>query len=73
MSTKTFWQTMRYKPSTRKSLLRHRASLERTLADCRSGANFEHLSGRELDQTIAALELRLAVIHAAIKDQELSA
>ena len=73
MIGEAFCSAMRYKPSTRQSLLRHRSSLERTLADCKSGTNFEHLSARELDQTIAALELRLAVVLAAIEEKKLSA
>jgi hypothetical protein len=59
----------RYVPRTRKSLLQHRSRLERCLADCRKGDKFKHLSERELNETIEALERRLESVLLALAEQ----
>lgn len=61
---------MRHMPRTRKSLLRHRDNLERALADCRSGKNFDHVSVRERDQIEAGLERRLASVLGALENDD---
>ena len=60
-------------PRTRKSLLRYRNNLERALADCRSGKNFDHFSARERDQIVAGLERRLASVLAALENDDKNA
>lgn len=60
----------RYVSRTRKSLLEHRARLERTLSEARTGKSFEHLSSRERQQVIDAAERRLESILRALAEQQ---